>query len=99
MTDASTSLAERTSVQAVVTYATLAIFLASLVGALSLALLKADVGQFIAGVLGGVIGSSGTLAAISVNYWLGASRGGTVANAALAQLAGAGAPPPAEPKS
>lgn len=48
-------------------------------------------------VLGQIQGGAQTLAVGAVAYWVGASVGGKTANAALAQLAGAGAPPPADP--
>jgi hypothetical protein len=48
-------------------------------------------------VLGQIQGGAQTLAVGAVAYWVGSSVGSKTAQAALAQLAGAGAPPPADP--
>ena len=48
-------------------------------------------------ILGQIQGGAQALADGAVAYWVGSSNGSKTANAALAQLAGAGAPPPADP--
>ncbi len=51
----------------------------------------------VVGLLGAFLTSITSNAALALGYHLGASVGGKTANAALAQIAGAGPPPPAPP--
>lgn len=99
MSDTPTSAGERTSTQALVTYILLAQFALVVAGVFLLILLKVTVDSALLGVLGGLIAAVTTAVSGAVGYWLGSSAGSKASTAALAQLAGAGPPPPAAPGS
>lgn len=97
MTD--TTAPERASTAAIVTYAALGLFAAVLIGVFTVIFFQIKVDGVMLGVLGGLISAVVSLATTAVGFWVGASVGGKDANARLAQLAGAGAPPPTDPVS
>lgn len=94
MTDAPN---EATSTAAIVTFVVLAIL--TMVDGATYALVgfRVVVEPAMLTVIGQIQGGAQTLAVGAAAYWVGASQGGKTANAALAQLAGAGAAPPADP--
>lgn len=87
------------STPAIVTY--LAVALAGLVdlGVFLLIGFHVAVEPAMLTVVGQIQGGTNTMAAGAILYWVGSSSSSKSANAALAQLAGAGAPPPADPVS
>lgn len=89
--------AERFGPQALISYFVLGLF--GLTGFCIFQLIHdgLEIKPVILGVLGGWIGVLTTATAGVIGYWVGASVGGKAANAALAQLAGAGPPPPSPP--
>lgn len=97
MSAAAAAPREGASTPAVVTFAVLAIL--ALVDAAVFAIvgLHVSVEPAMLTVLGQIQGGAQTLAVGAVAYWVGSSVGSKTAQAALAQLAGAGAPPPADP--
>lgn len=92
---------ERMGVAAIVTYIALAQFTFVLLATFALAAWgpKGEDGldPVMVGLLGTIIAAVISLVTGAAGYWIGASAGGKVANAALAQLAGAGPPPPSTP--
>lgn len=90
---------DRLSVPAILAYVCLAqltmfgLALFWLIGA------KIHLDAVVVGLLGAFFTSITSNAALALGYHLGASVGGKTANAALAQIAGAGPPPPADPLS
>lgn len=58
---------------------------------------KIHLDAVVVGLLGSFFTSIFSNASLALGYHLGASVGGKTANAALAQIAGAGPPPPAQP--
>lgn len=100
MTDTTiTPSQDRTSTQAIVTYVLLAQFNLVVAGVFVLIIMKVNVDSALLGVLGGLIAAVTTAVSGAVGYWLGSSAGSKASNAALAQIAGAGPPPPAAPGS
>ncbi len=89
---------DRASTQALISYAILTIFALTVSAVFWLIFKRIEPSSVMIGVLGGLIGVETTAVSGVIGYWIGASSGGKTANAALAQLAGAGPPPPAEPK-
>lgn len=88
---------DRLGVPALISYFIVGMF--ALTGGLIFQLIHdgIEIKPVILGVLGGWIGVLTTATAGVIGYWTGSSNGSKTANAALAQLAGAGAPPPAQP--
>jgi hypothetical protein len=94
-----TTTPDRGSTQAIITYILLIQFSLVVAGVFGLILAKITVDSALLGVLGGLIAAVTTAVSGAVGYWLGSSAGSKASTAALAQLAGAGAPPPAAPGS
>ncbi len=89
---------ERTGVAAVVTYIALGQFSFVIICTFALAAWgPKEIDPVMVGILGTIIAAVISTVSGATGYWIGASAGGKTANAALAQLAGAGAQSPAEP--
>lgn len=88
---------EQTSTAAIVTYIALAELGLSLIAVLALIILRRPIDPVMVGILGTILGTITTIAVAAAGFWVGGSAGGKTANAALAQIAGAGPPPPASP--
>lgn len=99
MADTTTPSQDRTSTQAIVTYVLLMQFNLVVLGVFILIIMKVSVDSALLGVLGGLIAAVTTAVSGAVGYWLGSSASSKASGAALAQLAGAGPPPPAAPGS
>lgn len=93
------------SVPALVTWWLLAIWTVMVSGVFVLTGLRVSIEGVMLGVLSGIIGTQTTLLVASVSFWVGSTVGAkqqsanaaadnTIKTAALAQLAGAGPPPP-----
>lgn len=95
----SPTVSERMSTAAIVTYASLGLLAAVLLGVFLVIFFGVKVDGVMLGVLGGLISAVVGLATTAVGFWVGSSVGGRDANARLGQLAGAGAPPPIDPVS
>lgn len=96
------------SVPAIVTFWLLAIWTLMIVAMFALVGFKVAIEGVLLGLLSGIIGTQTTLLVAAVSFWVGSTVGARQASdkaanenakstAALAQLAGAGAPPPAPP--
>lgn len=85
------------SVPAIITYFLLGQTTLLIVLVFAIIVLGTKVEGEMIGILGGLISSITGAAGIAVGYWVGSSAGAKSANAAVAQLAGAGPPPPAAP--
>lgn len=96
------------SVPALISYANLAIFTLCGGGVFIIIMNHIEISAVMAGVLGAVLGASGTGMATANGFWLGNTSSGkqaqadtakaaAVAQASLAQIAGSGPPPPAAP--
>lgn len=90
---------EHSSTAAIITYIVLAQFTAAMIGVGVMAGMKITIASEMIGIIGTLVAAVNSLASGAVGYWMGSSSGNKTANAALAQLAGAGAPPPAAPLS
>lgn len=88
---------EQLSTSAIITYIILAYFGCTVVGIFLLIIWKVEVKDTLLGVLGGLILTVTNLVTGAVGYWLGSSSSSKTSSAVVAQLAGAGAPPPADP--
>ncbi len=82
---------------AAVTFVALGLFGATILGVFVLIVLHLTIEPVMLGVLGTLMGTLTTIVSGAAGYWVGGSSGGKTANAALAQIAGAGPPPPASP--
>jgi hypothetical protein len=98
------------SVAAIVTYWLLAIWSGLILGVFLLIANQVKLSDVMLGVLSGLFGTQTTLLVASVSFWVGSTSGANQAQSAiandaagktnaLAQLAGAGPQPPAEPTS
>lgn len=96
MTETSPDAAHK-SVAAVITYILLGQLSLIMVGVFMIIFFNAKVEAVMLGVLGGLITSVTGQAGVAVGFWVGSSSSSKAANAALAQIAGAGPPPPAQP--
>jgi len=85
------------STPAIISFIILAMYAVSLIAAFVMAILSIEMKPLIQNTLSGMIGALTVAFAGVVAYWTGSSVGSKTANAALAQLAGAGPPPPADP--
>jgi hypothetical protein len=97
MTDAPPNSASRTGVAAIVTYVLLGIFALALLGVFLLISYGVKIDGVTLGVLGGALGTLQTMLVGAVGFWIGSSVGAKASGDALAQLAGAGPPPPSQP--
>ncbi|HEY3694190.1 hypothetical protein [Phenylobacterium sp.] len=88
---------EQTSTAAIVTYIALGELGLSLIAVLVLIILRRPIDPVMVGILGTILGTITTIAVAAAGFWVGGSAGGKTANAALAQIAGAGPPSPAAP--
>lgn len=96
MSDTEAKARDWATVQAIVTYILLGQFSLVVLGVFLLIAYGVKVDSALLGVLGGLIAAVTTAVSGAVGYWLGSSAGSKASTAALAQLAGAGAPPPAQ---
>lgn len=78
---------DRLSTAAIVTYASLGLFAAVLIGVFVIILLRIQVTDVMVGVLGSLISGVLSLATGAVGFWIGSSSGSRKANATLAQIA------------
>ena len=96
------------STPAVISYAMLALFAATTIGVFVIIFSKTPIDPLMAGVLGTVLGATGTGYAAVQGFWIGSSSGSKsaqteladankLAQGALAQLAGSGPQPPSAP--
>lgn len=90
---------DRFSVPAILAYLCLGQMILFGVALFRLIEMKIHLDAVVVGLLGAFFTSITSNAALALGYHLGASVGGKTANAALAQIAGAGPPPPADPLS
>ena len=90
---------DRFSTPAIISYVILSIFAGTIFQVFELIRWRVGISPEMLGVLGGLIGVETTGVAGVTGFWIGASAGGKAANAALAQLAGAGPQPPNVPKA
>lgn len=112
MSDADHKLADLSlqpfSVPAIISYLNMLIFILSGMGVFLIIFNHVEISAVLAGVLGTVLGASGTGVATTNGFWLGNTSSSKQAQvdtaaaakagqAALAQIAGAGPPPPAPP--
>lgn len=97
LADPESSHTDRFSVQAILAYA--AVGQATIFGCLLFYLIhqKIAIDPLMAALLGGYMAFLYNQGSNAFNYFLGSSSGAKSANAAMAQIAGAGAPPPAAP--
>ena len=89
--------ADRTSTAAIVTYIALGMLALDTVGIYVLLALRIAVTDVMVGILGGQLSTHATIAVGAVGFWVAGTASGKATNAALAQIAGAGPPPPATP--
>lgn len=103
-----TAESSRTSVPALVTYWLLAIWSGMVIAVFLMASNDVKIEGVMLAVITGLIGTQTTLLVAAVSFWVGTTYGakagaereadnGRLASAALAQLAGAGPPPPSTP--
>lgn len=85
------------SVAAVVTFWLLLVWTIIIVWILTLVSLKVPIEGAMLGVLAGLVGTHTTFTATAIGFWLASSIGAKSSGDALAQLAGAGPRPPANP--
>lgn len=88
---------EHYSVAAVLAYLSFALLMLSGIGVFCMVVWQVTVENVLVGIVAGFLATVYSLANQAWGFFLGSSVGGKTANAALAQLAGAGAPPPASP--
>lgn len=89
--------ARASSVPAIVTFWLLGIWTLMVLGIFWLVGTKITISVVMFGLLSGVFGTETTLLVGAVGFWVGSSVGAKASGDALAQLAGAGPPPPAAP--
>lgn len=99
MTDKALPTEAHNATAALISYAVLAIFALTVAGVFALIGYKVSVDPVMLTILGAVITAVTAAMTGVLGFWMGSSSGAKTSNAALAQLAGAGAPPPAAPGS
>lgn len=98
----------RTFITAAVTFLLLIVWAGMVGGVFYLVTHKAQLDSILYGLLGTIFGTESTLLVAAISYWVGTTAGAKssadamaetnrTSGAALAQLAGAGPPPPAQP--
>lgn len=87
------------SVAAVVTFWLLGVWTMMVAGVFALVAFKIKLENDAVILLGGMIATQTTLTVGAAGFWLGSSIGSKASGDALAQLAGAGPPPPSQPLS
>ena len=88
---------DRVSVAAIVTYIALGMLALDTVGIFLLIWNGIAVTDVMIGILGGQLSVHSTIAVGAASFWVAGTASGKSTNAAMAQIAGAGPPPPAAP--